>query len=167
MTALRVRTLTPDDQLIWRALRLEGLRTDPLAFLTTAAEQEARSPEADRAMLAHGRWRGVFAGDALVGLGALLPMPQKLTAHRAEVGAVYVTGTHRGTGAARTLMLAIEDEARDIGIRQLELDVAAANTRAIQFYESLGFERTGTRPRAVWTEDGPLDDYTYIKYLDT
>lgn len=162
-----VRSLTPDDQPIWRALRLAGLRDTPHAFLTTAAEQEARTADTDRAMLAQGRWRGVFAKDVLAGIAALLPMPQKMAAHRAEVGAVYVAPAYRGAGIAYILMQALENEARSTGILQLELDVASANTRAIRFYEGLGYVRIGLRPRAIWTADGPLDDYTYLKYLDT
>ncbi|MEL7164715.1 MAG: GNAT family N-acetyltransferase [Pseudomonadota bacterium] len=166
MTGYTVGTLTPDDQPEWRALRLEGLRRYPTAFLITVAEQEARSDDSDRAMLAHGNWHGLFHAGTLVGFAAMRRMMPEMVCHRADFGPIYVTDAHCGTGAAQHLMHTLEAQARAAGIRQLELDVSADNPRAIRFYEALGFVRTGTRPRAIWTETGPIDDHAYIKRLD-
>lgn len=160
------RTLTPDDQALWRALRLEELRNYPEAFLTTAAEQEARSPEEDRAGLAHGTWRGLFHAEDPIGLAAVLPMPRAAARHRIEIGAVYIRAGFRGTGAAQALLEAWEDEAHDYGALQLELDVACNNPRAIRFYERNGYERMGRKPRAMMRDGVGLDDFFYVKFLD-
>lgn len=161
-----IRTLTPEDHAIWRALRLEALDTQPSAFLTTAAEQRARSAQDDRAGLAHGNFRGLFAGQALIGMAALIPMAKPATRHRMEIGAVYVQPAHQGSGAAGALMRAIIDEARARGALQLELSVEIENTRAMRFYEKLGFERFGIQPRAAIQNGTAHDDAFYVLMLD-
>ncbi|MEM6758663.1 MAG: GNAT family N-acetyltransferase [Pseudomonadota bacterium] len=166
MTGYTVRTLTQNDHPEWRALRLEALRRHPTAFLITAAEQEARSDDSDRAMLAQGNWHGLFHAGTMVGFAAMRRMMPEMARHRAVIGPIYVTDTHRGTGAAQHLMHTLEAQARTAGVRQLELDVSVENPRAIRFYEALGFVRTGTRPRAIWTTAGPIDDHLYLKRLD-
>ncbi|MEX0286989.1 MAG: N-acetyltransferase family protein [Paracoccaceae bacterium] len=163
---LSVRALSPDDQEQWRAVRLEALESEPAAFLTTAAEQRARSTEEDRAQLAHGNWRGLFRYADLIGLAALIPMPRAACQHRMEVGAVYVSADHRGGGVAQFLLDALVEEARDRGALQLELFVADVNPRAIRFYERNGFVRCGSVPRAVSLNGQYVDDFFYVRFLD-
>lgn len=161
-----IRKIGPSDQPAWRALRLEGLETEPLAFLTTASEQRARSADQDRELLSTGNWRGLFSGTDLVAQAALIPMPRTAARHRMEIGAFYVTATARGTGAAAALIESLATEAQDCGALQLELSVAADNPRAIRFYERHGFERFGTQPRAIIADGRGYDDYFYVRFLD-
>ncbi len=163
---LSVRVLGAGDQPVWRALRIEALDRFPTAFLTTGAEQRARSSTADIAMLEQGAWRGLFSGRDLIGQAALLPMAYAAARHRMEIGGFYVTPDHQGAGAAQILLEALEGEAASHGALQLELSVAADNARAIRFYERNGFERFGTQPRAIIFEGEPQDDYYYVKFLD-
>ena len=160
------RVLTPADQPRWRALRLEALERFPEAFLTTAEEQRRRAAADDRAQLAQGRWRGLFFGQELIGLGALIPVAYAAAAHRFEIGAVYVAETYWGTDAAQSFLNALEAEARQKGALQLELSVAANNPRAIRFYERNGFERMGLQPRAIIVDGVGQDDFFYVKMLD-
>lgn len=51
----------------------------------------------------------------------------------------------RGTGAGRALMLEAEARARAGGFRRMTLTVHPHNTRAIRFYEQLGWARTSTQ----------------------
>ncbi len=164
---LHVRTLTPEDQPSWRSLRLHALDTYPSAFLTTAAEQRARSADQDRAGLARGNWRGLFLSeDRLIGLAALIPMQHAEAKHRMEVGAIYVHPSYHGTPAAQTLLTRLKSEAKDKGALQLELLVEASNTRAIQFYERNGFVQYGRQPRAAITDHGTYDDCFFVCFLD-
>jgi ribosomal protein S18 acetylase RimI-like enzyme len=166
LKAYSIRILTPDDQPDWRALRLEALRAHPTAFLTTVEEQRAYSDQQDRDGLAFGNWRGLFRAGNLIGMGALIPMMREVMRHRMEVGALYLQPAYRGTGAAEHLMQALESEARDRDAKQLELEVNSDNAAAISFYERLGYERMGCKPRTVWTSRGPEDDFFYVKFLD-
>ena len=166
MSGFSCRVLTPDDQPDWRRLRLEALERFPSAFLTTAAEQSARTPAQDRDFLSHGRWRGLFAAGDLIGLAALIPMTAASARHRTELGAFYVTPDHWGGGAAQFLWESLVAEARAWGAMQLELSVSAENPRAIRFYERNGCERVGLQPRAIFVDGVPKDDFAYVMYLD-
>ncbi len=161
-----LRLLTPADQPAWRAMRLEALREFPTAFLTTYDEQRTRPSADDRAMLAGGAWRGLFAAEQMIGIGALIRHRQAAAAHRADIGAVYVSQDHWGSGAGQSMMDALEAEARKSGLLQLELSVAANNDRAIRFYERCGFTRFGSQPRAIIIDGVGYDDYFYVKHLD-
>ena len=166
MSGVSCRRLGPDDQADWRRLRLEGLERFPNAFLTTFAEQSARTPDQDRALLSHGTWRGLFSGTQMIGLGALIPMRHQAARHRTELGAFYITPDHWGGGAAQYLWDALVAEARAAGALQIELSVSSQNPRAIRFYERNGCERVGVQPRAVLADGVATDDFAYVCYLD-
>src|SRR3954452_3748484 len=90
-----------------------------------------------------GRLDGVIAGSA-----ALVLPPRNNEAQRrsASLTTSFVAPWARGHGLGRRLILAVEGAARESGIRILNLDVRATQTRAIVLYESLGFIRWGTHP---------------------
>lgn len=161
-----VRQLHPVDQPQWRALRLDALQRYPEAFLTTHAEQMARSDTEDATMLAQGNWFGLFFDEEMIGQGAMIPVSYAAGRHRAEIGGVYITPDNHGAGAAGALLDGLVEAAKAKGIKQLELSVAANNPRAIRFYERNGFERYGTQPRAIILDGTPQDDFFYVRFLD-
>ena len=61
---------------------------------------------------------------------------------------VYVHESHRGAGVARALMGALIDVCRALGYRTLVAGVALPNPASARLHESLGFEPSGTVPRA-------------------
>ncbi len=65
----------------------------------------------------------------------------------------FVAPWARGHGLARSLTLAIEEAARDAGLRVLNLDVRETQDAAIRLYESLGYRRWGTHPHYAWIDD--------------
>lgn len=54
---------------------------------------------------------------------------------------------HRQKGIARALIERVANDARDLGAREMSLEVRVSNTGANRFYERLGLENIGTRPR--------------------
>lgn len=54
---------------------------------------------------------------------------------------------HRQQGVARALIERVASDARDLGAREMSLEVRVSNTGAHRFYERLGLENIGTRPR--------------------
>lgn len=57
-----------------------------------------------------------------------------------SLGRLAVTAAARGLGVGAALVLAIEDEARRLGLRAVDLH---AQTRAVGFYERLGYVAYG------------------------
>lgn len=77
--------------------------------------------------------------------------------HRCSLAiALYQKYCSSGIGTA--LLTALLDEAKRQGYEQAELDVIAANERAIGLYKKLGFEIYGTRPHDLKYKDGTYAD---------
>lgn len=73
-------------------------------------------------------------GRMAVGMAALKPF-----ADYGELKRMYVSGLFRGKGVARTLLQAVEGEARARGLSALKLETGPKQTPAIQLYKSQGF----------------------------
>ena len=146
MTGLTVQRLGEDDWPRVRAVRLASLGQAPEAFCSTL-EGEQGLPEAEWRRRA-GRPDGTLlvltdAGGRDVGTAMVIPHAQE-PEDGAVVG-VWVDPSVRGSGAARALMAAAIQDARDRGFPRLRLEVADDNAAAIAFYERLGFVPTGRR----------------------
>ena len=66
--------------------------------------------------------------------------------HRAVMG-ISIDKNYWGLGIGKALMEACIECAKKAGYSQLELDVTAANDRAVALYEKYGFEEYGRNPR--------------------
>ncbi len=160
-----IRTLGPEDLADWRSIRLEALETVPEAFLTTYAEERARTDEDVADFLTAGTIRGAFAKAELAAVVAFIPHKRTACRHRAEIGAFYARPDHRRAAVSRVLFDCVIQEARERDFLQLELYVAEDNTRAIRFYERYGFKWQGRVPRAVRLGDRWQDDHFYVLTL--
>jgi GNAT superfamily N-acetyltransferase len=74
------------------------------------------------------------AGEA-IGCGAL----RALDADHGELKRMYVDPAHRGRGASRRLLAALEERARDRGWSRLVLETGTLQHEAIGLYESAGY----------------------------
>ena len=74
------------------------------------------------------------------------------------VGGVGVVTAARRTGVGEALMEAIHEQARELGIKRVWLEVIAENTRAFALYEKLGYELV--QDVEVWTLDGAEGEHT-------
>ena len=101
-------------------------------------------------------WDGEHAGNA-----SLMGFSTARTRHRAQVAvALYQKFTGQGIGTA--LLEELIALARQKGLEQLELEVAAANKGAVALYKKLGFEVCGTLPRNMKYPDGSYTDVLYM-----
>jgi ribosomal protein S18 acetylase RimI-like enzyme len=55
---------------------------------------------------------------------------------------VFIDEKYRGKGYGKTLMLLLEEKAREMGLASLELHVFGSNTVARKLYETIGYETT-------------------------
>ncbi|QBF33215.1 GNAT family N-acetyltransferase [Thalassococcus sp. S3] len=163
---MTIRILTPHDLVDWRAIRLEALKTFPEAFLSTYADEKAKSDDEVRERLAQNCIIGRFDGTDLTAVLSLDPETAAPLAHRVWINAFYVRATWRGGPAAHELLQDAIVQARARGFAQIELYVAEENNRAIRFYERAGFERCGLMPRAVRLPDRYQNDLHYWMPLD-
>ena len=160
-----VRKLTAADAHAFQSLRLEALRTDPIAFASSYDEERDLPIEAvaerlvateDRAIV------GAFSGTQLVGMAAWHREEMAKLQHKGFVWGVYVAEGHRGQGLARRLLDAVVALARRApGIVLLNLTAYAHNEPAIALYESLGFVVYGRESAAICV-DGTFHDDVHM-----
>lgn len=87
-------------------------------------------------------------------------------AHIGRLTTFFIAPHARGLGLARELLRLAEEEAVEDGFQQLDLDVRATQTAAIQLYERHGFIRWGERQAYAIVDDQPVAGYFYAKVLD-
>jgi ribosomal protein S18 acetylase RimI-like enzyme len=159
------RALEPTDLKPLKALRLEGVRRFPYAFILTEAEAIAASDDGLLSWIASGGVHGLFEGDTLIGFAGLSLERPAMARHRAHLGPFYVALNHHGTGAADALLQHLLQAARSQNATQVELYVAASNPRARAFYARHGFAAKGMLPSAVIQDDVPQDDVFMVADL--
>ena len=67
-------------------------------------------------------------------------------AHMGTLTTFFLAPGARGYGLARRLVEAVEARARELGFEIMNLDVRETQSRAIQVYEQLGYQRWGSHP---------------------
>ncbi|GHF47771.1 ribosomal protein S18 acetylase RimI-like enzyme [Deinococcus metalli] len=148
-----VRVLTAADAPAYRAVRLAALRSDPLAFLTTADEFAARPLDSVAARLEPTERTvtlGAFVDGALVGLLTLAREEAAIMAHRVNVYGVSVAPGARGRGVGDALVRAAIAHVRAWpGVATLNLAVMDTQGSARRLYERHGFRVWGRQPDAV------------------
>ena len=80
--------------------------------------------------------------DAIAGYaGAFIMAPDS------DLQTIAVSSTHQGRGLARRLLTALIERATGAGCTHMLLEVRDDNSRAIDLYERMEFERISERPR--------------------
>ncbi|SMB96200.1 GNAT family N-acetyltransferase [Deinococcus hopiensis] len=159
----QVRVLTPADAPAYREVRLTALRTDPLAFSTTAAEFEMRPLEEVVARLAPGPVSvtfGAFLAGKLVGLLTVAREERPALTHRANVFGVSVLPAERGQGCGDALLRAGLAQVRSWkGVTSLHLGVMETQGAALSLYGRHGFQLWGTQPDALRINGRPVAEH--------
>jgi len=78
----------------------------------------------------------------------------------AELESVAVAAAARRMGVAKALCEAVIEWARELGAKEMELEVRSGSAGAIQLYEGLGFRPVGRR---VGYYRGPEDDAVLMR----
>jgi len=82
----------------------------------------------------------------------------------AELLIISVEPAWQGKGIAKKLIECMAEELASVA-RELFLEVRSSNDRAIQLYESLGFNQLGVRPAYYLSKAGREDAYIYGRTL--
>lgn len=107
------------------------------------------------------------ADGVITGSAQLVRQPRNNEA-QAFAGALmhaFVAPFARGNGLARLLTLRIEERARALGYKVLNLDVRETQEAAITLYESLGYERWGVHPQYARVKGQTIKGFFYTKAL--
>ncbi len=105
---------------------------------------------------------GVITGSAQL---VRQPRNNEAQAFAASLMHAFVAPYARNNGLARLLTLRIEERARSLGYKVLNLDVRETQEAAISLYESLGFTRWGEHPEYARVRGQTLKGYFYTKTL--
>lgn len=108
----------------------------------------------------------IYAGNKILAMATLCRISAyRKTAHRAAISlSVLQEMWHLGLG--RMLLQELLQYAKQMGYRQIELEVACDNINAISLYLSLGFGIYGLRKNAYYIEEKRyLDEYLMYKTL--
>ena len=100
-----------------------------------------------------------------VGNCSLMGNSARRLKHRTSLGIVLYL-EYTGLGIGRIMIEEVCKIAKENGIEQIELEVAANNRNAISLYEKLGFEKIATLPNNMKYADGTYADVHFMmKYL--
>lgn len=160
-----IRRLTPDDARAYRLLRLEALKAEPEAFGSSYEDQVDLTDAHFARRLSDTAFFGVFDGERLVGNAGIDVVTAQKSAHIANLIGVYLHPDFRGQGAARKLIEAALDFARQ-HVLQVHLGVGAYNEPAQRLYKRLGFTRYGTEPRALYVNGRYIDEHLMVRFFD-
>jgi ribosomal protein S18 acetylase RimI-like enzyme len=150
-----IRRLDAADLPAYKLLRDEMLLAHPEAFTSDAASEKAREPSEylqrlglDRPEGGHfvvGAWRQ----RRLVGAAGCEREMRVKVRHVGHIVGMMVSADARGRGVGRDLLDAAVAGARACGLEMLTLTVTATNAAAVHLYETSGFVRYGSLPRAL------------------
>ena len=114
--------------------------------------------------------RELFVGRAdgvITGAAQLVRQPRNNEAQSfaGSIMHAFVAPFGRGNGLARLMTLRIEDRARALNYRVLNLDVRETQEAAIALYEGLGYIRWGVHPEYARARGQSMRGYFYTKTL--
>jgi len=92
----------------------------------------------------------------VVGWADIIPFEKKIMKHAGLLG-MGVIAEHRGKGIGKALLSRTIEQAKENGLKRVELEVFAYNSVAIALYSQLGFELEGTKRKARYINDSYED----------
>jgi RimJ/RimL family protein N-acetyltransferase len=166
---LRVRHVLAEEHTLLRELRLASLASDPQAFGSTHAREDAQTEEwwrqwAEQSQDGTAQRTFVLVGDEddrWLGL-ALVRVAGERSA-TAILSAMWVSPEVRGRGGSRMLCDACAAWAIECGVSELALTVVVDNERARRAYEAAGFV---AGDRTTWSGHGrTLEEFVMSRSL--
>lgn len=165
-----IRQANAADAVRFRELRLEALKSSPIAFSADYQKnsnhpqkywEDLLTPPPDESAM--------FVAEhdsSLIGMTGVMRSNSLKTRHSVWIWGVYVTAEWRALHIAEELIASCLEWARARKVALAKLGVAVVNEPAIRCYERCGFKTYGTEPRAVLVDGRYYDEYLMFIDLD-
>jgi predicted acetyltransferase/ribosomal protein S18 acetylase RimI-like enzyme len=166
VATVTARALVSDDWDALRAIRLRALREEPGMFFRSYDEEVALTEDAWRDRIAGPRHQvfGLFAGDELAGITAVVPHWDDATETTASLAMSYLAPAYRGHGYTRFLYAVRLAWIRgQPTVRRVVVSHRASNVASGRAIRAHGFRCTGSAPHQ-WP-DGIVDDEIFYELL--
>ncbi|HUR71661.1 MAG TPA: GNAT family N-acetyltransferase [Candidatus Limnocylindrales bacterium] len=157
---IKLEPVGPANTVVFKDIRLRALQESPTAFSAKYADK-AKLTESDwldrAAQWSSDKSAAYLAIDSGAPVGIAAGILDGNNPLHANLMSMWVAPTHRRLGIGRILVDAIISWARVHNVLHLHLMVTSNNDRAMQFYQRLGFTRTGRSQ--TYRNDASLLDY--------
>jgi ribosomal protein S18 acetylase RimI-like enzyme len=162
---LSVRRLSGTDVKSYRNIRLEALKTFPMAYGTSYKEAQDRSLESFRQSIENSALLGVYCERVLCGIASFQAATGGQSKHIGHIYQMYIRPDRQNNGLGLLLLTTIFKHA-ETRVKQIHLGVGTQNKAALALYKKAGFEIYGTERRALYINDQYLDEHLMVKFLD-
>jgi ribosomal protein S18 acetylase RimI-like enzyme len=154
---INIRRLDPTEAEIFRAIRLEALRTHPSAFAASFEVESGRPLIHFADTLGRDAIFTAWRDSELLGIASYYREDTPKHAHKGGLWGMYVRKEARGSGAADRLVEAVVQHARR-EVEILVLGVGVHNVPAQRLYRRHGFVEYGREERALKVGDVYYDE---------
>ena len=159
---IEVKTLPPER---WREameLRLQGLKTDPIAFGSSYEEEENFTEAKWQRRMANALF--ALSDDKPVGTITYLFDNKVKTKHIARIFGVYVDPNYRGCGIGKKLLeRALELIQENKNVVKIQLMVNQKQNAAVALYKNMGFIVVGQLKKEIKVGDEFYDELVMEK----
>lgn len=163
---MHIRLLDKNDAARFHMLRLHGTQESPDAFDPTYDEEQQQTLQmvAQRLEPKGSPFEHFVVGafdehENLQGIAGFTREIHQKKSHKAWIWGVYVSPVLRRHGTGRALLEEVLKQANLLAeLEQIHVSVTTTNTKAIELYRSLGFQRYGIIPSAMKFGDLYLDE---------
>jgi ribosomal protein S18 acetylase RimI-like enzyme len=154
----------PTDAMLYRDIRLESLQTNPEAFGSTFAVENARPLSWFSDRLSSSTVLGAFRAAELVGVASFGVQQGQKQAHKGMLWGMYIRPAARKAGVGRRLVEAICNLAQQ-QVELIQLTVVRDNESARRLYASAGFLEYGLEKNALKQDGRYYDEVLMAKDL--
>jgi len=165
---IKISPLKPSAWKQYRDLRIQAIRTDPLAFGSTLAETLKITPKEWKERLADKERYTLFASvdGELVGMLIAFLNTNPRSRHNVNLGSFYVRSEYRRMHIGSLLFERMLAELKKKSfVRKLNLQVGVHQKAAIALYRRYGFKIVGTLKNEDYFKRKYHDDYIMEKYV--